>query len=340
MGTDSKRDAEKTLRVALILGAECGEDLRAQLSARGYSVLHARTAKEGFKALAEICNDETAVGAFSEENLQILFRNLTRLESRILEVLLQCAGVFVPKPELYRRIYDGQGPIQSRAIDSHIRDLKLKLGPVGKSIETRRGVGVRWNPEPCECFGLPARRLLALLAPFRAVLTVFLIAVGFAAGWLLRTGTCGPKRNEPGGRPGCAAEEIIPLIPLPEALVATEGMAVAPGHGPECITDGLTNTWFQTLGPARKRDLIQVLFRSKVRGRISVQCGVPGSTNRLPSIRIGVQYSDDEQRRLGFVDPGTGAFSFDAEKPVYKVFVAVDDDSDEPFAVQSVSVDP
>ena len=340
MGTDSKRDDEKTLRVALILGAECGEDLRAQLSARGYSVLHARTAKEGFKALAEIGDDETVVKAFSEENLQILFRNLTRLEIRILETLLHRVGDFVPKPELYRRIYNGQGPVESRAIDPHIRHLRNKLGPIGKSIETQRGVGVRWNPDPCERFGLSARRLLALLAPYRAVMAAFLLAVGFAAGWLLRTGTSGPERDEPDGRPGCEAEEIIPSPPPVEAFVSTEGMAVAPGHRPECIIDGIANTWFQTLGPARKRDLIQVLYRPNVRGRISVQCGVPGSINALPSIRIGVQYSDDEQRCLGFVNPGTGAFSFDAEKPVYKVFVAVDDNSDEPFAVQSVSVDP
>lgn len=71
-----------------------------------------------------------------------------------------------------------------------------------------------------------------------------------------------------------------------------------------------------------------------------MQCGVPGNTNALPKIRVGVQYSDDEQRRLGFVDPGTGAFSCDLEKPAHKVFVAVDDDSDEPFAVRSVTVGP
>ena len=110
-----------------------------------------------------------------------------------------------------------------------------------------------------------------------------------------------------------------------------------PGEG-ECYKYA-TNLG-STFRPARKRDLIQVLYRPNVRGRLSVRCGVPGSTNALPKIRVGVQYSDDEQRHLGFVDPATGAFSHDLEKPVYKVFVAVAEDSDEPFAVRSVRIDP
>ena len=336
MGTDPKRDAGKALRVALILGAECDEDLRARLSARGYSVLHARTVREASEALAEIRDDETVIKDFSEANLQILFRNLTPLEIRILKALLHHAGHFVPKPELYCQIYEGLGPIESRALDPHIRNLRRKLGPAGKSIETQRGVGVCWNPDPCGRFGLSPKRLLELLAPCRALLAVFFLVVGFAAGWLLR-----PGRAETGVRPGGEIEESFSLPPPPvEAFVATEGMSAAAGHGPECMIDGNTNTWFQTVGPARKRDLIQILYRPNVRGRLSVRCGVPGSTNALPKIRVGVQYSDDEQRRLGFVDSATGAFSHDPEKPVYKVFVAVAEDSDEPFAVRSVRIDP
>jgi hypothetical protein len=340
MRTNTKRDAGKALRVALILGAECDEDLRARLSARGYSVLHARTVREASEALAEIRDDETVIKDFSEANLQILFRNLTPLEIRILKALLHHAGHFVPKTELYRQIYEGLGPIESRALDPHIRNLRRKLGPAGKSIESQRGVGVRWNPDPCGRFGLSPKRLLELLAPCRAILAVFVLALGFAAGWHLRPRMGGLERTEPGVRPGCETEELISPPPPAEAFLSTEGMAAAAGHGPECMIDGNTNTWFQTVGPARKRDLIQVLYRPNVRGRLSVRCGVPGSTNALPKIRVGVQYSDDEQRRLGFVDPATGAFSHDPEKPVYKVFVAVAEDSDEPFAVRSVRIDP
>ena len=322
--------------MALILGAECDEDLRARLSARGYSVLHARTVREASEALAEIRDDETVIKDFSEANLQILFRNLTPLEIRILKALLHRAGHFVPKPELYRQIYEGLGPIESRALDPHIRNLRRKLGPAGKSIETQRGVGVRWNPDPCGRFGLSPKRLLELLAPYRALLAIFFLVFGFAAGWFLR-----PDRAETGVYSGGEIEELIPPPPPPvEALLSTEGMAAAPGHGPECMIDGNTNTWFQTVAPARKRDLIQVLYRPNVRGRLSVRCGIPGSTNALPKVRVGVQYSDDRQQRLGFVDPGTGAFSCDLENTIYKVFVAVAEDADEPFAIRSVTVEP
>ena len=321
--------------MALILGAECDEDLRARLSARGYSVLHARTVREASEALAEIRDDETVIKDFSEANLQILFRNLTPLEIRILKALLHHAGHFVPKPELYCQIYEGLGPIESRALDPHIRNLRRKLGPAGKSIEAQRGVGVRWNPDPCGRFGLSPKRLLELLAPCRAILAVFFLAVGFAAGWLLR-----PDRAETGVRPDSVTEELISPPPPVEAVLSTEGMAAAPGHGPECMIDGNTNTWFQTVAPARKRDLIQVLYRPNVQGRLSVRCGIPGRTNAPPKVRVGVQYSDDRQQRLGFVDPGSGAFSCALEKPVYKVFVAVAEESDEPFSIRSVAIEP
>ncbi len=321
--------------MALILGAECDEDLRARLSARGYSVLHARTVREASEALAEIRDDETVIKDFSEANLQILFRNLTPLEIRILKALLHHAGHFVPKTELYCQIYEGRGPIESRALDRHIRNLRRKLGPAGKSIESQRGVGVRWNPDPCGRFGLSPKRLLSLLAPYRALLAIFFLVLGFAAGWFLR-----PDRAETGVRPDSVTEELFSPPPPVEAVLSTEGMAAAPGHGPECMIDGNTNTWFQTVAPARKRDSLLVLYRPPVRGRLDVRCGVPGSTNALPTVRVGVQYSDDEQRRLGFVDPATGAFSRDLEKPVYKVFVVVAADSDEPFAVRSVTVGP
>ena len=341
MGTDPKRDAGKALRVALILGAECDEDLRARLSARGYSVLHARTVREASEALAEIRDDETVVRAFSEANLQILFRNLTPLEIRILKALLHHAGHFVPKTELYRQIYEGRGPIESRALDSRIRHLRRKLGPAGKSIESQRGVGVRWNPDPCERFGLSPRRLLALLAPYRAVLAAFFLAVGLAAGWLLR----GAGGTDPaGGRaePPAAETERIPLPPRQaEAMVLREDMAVAPGHGPECAVDGRTNTWFEALAPTRKKDGLLLLYRPPVRGTLSVRCGVPGSTNAPPPIRVWSQFADNEERRLGFVDPATGVFSCDlGEKPVSQVILVADADSDAPFAVQSATIDP
>ena len=115
-----------------------------------------------------------------------------------------------------------------------------------------------------------------------------------------------------------------------------------PGHGPECAIDGDTNTWYQTAGPARKKDGLVVEYHPSVRGTLSVLCGIPGSTNALPRIRVGVAYGDGSgSRKLGEVDPATGLFSGDiGEKPALRVFLVVAADSDEPLAVQSVTVEP
>jgi len=331
-------DAGAPPRTILVVEADGAraKTLRAELERRGFAVSVRRGGAAEAAAVGRESSpkeDVTGNQTLSEEETGILLWNLTPLETKALSILLRNAGTTIPRRTLYRRLYGGPGPRESRAVDQLLLRLKDKLGRLGESIETRRGVGVRWNAERKNPSWVSPLRLLEILRACRsAVLSLFLV-VGFAAGWLLRAGT--PARPAPG------AEELIPPPPPPvEAFAATEGMAVAPGHGPECAIDGNTNTWFQTLGPARKRDLVQVLYRPNVRGRLSVRCGVPGSTNALPQVRVGVQYADDEQRRLGFVDPATGAFSRDLEKPVYKVFVAVANDSDEPFAIRSVTVEP
>ena len=339
-------DAGAPARAFLVVEADgaSAEELRAELERRGFVVSvrrngAAEAAASGRESSSEDDGSENAT--LSEESVGILLRNLTPLELKALSILLRNAGVPISRRHFYRKLYGGPGPRESRAVDQLLLRLKGKLGALGKNVESHRGVGVLWNPDRKLTSDFSPRRLFEMLATYRPVVLSFLFALGFAAGWLLRPGADGQERAGPGVRPDCETEELIPPPPPQvEAFLSTEGMAAAAGHGPECMIDGNTNTWFQTVGPARKRDLIQVLYRPNVRGRLDVQCGVPGSTNALPKIRVGVQYSDDEQRRLGFVDPGTGAFSHDPEKPVYKVFVAVAEDSDEPFAVRSVRIDP
>jgi hypothetical protein len=329
---------ERTVLVVEADGARA-KKLRAELERRGFAVSvrrngAAEAAASGRESPSEDDGSENAT--LSEESVGILLRNLTPLELKALSILLRNAGTPISRRHFYRKLYGGPGPRESRAVDQLLLRLKDKLGALGKSIESHRGVGVLWNPERKMSSGFSPRRLLQTIASYRAMVLSFFLVVGFAAGWLLR-----PDRAETGVRPGRDTEELIPPPPpRAEAVLSTEGMAAAPGHGPECMIDGNTNTWFQTVAPARKRDLIQVLYRPNVRGRLSVRCGVPGSTNAPPKVRVGVQYSDDRQQRLGFVDPGTGAFSCDLENTIYKVFVAVAEDSDEPFAIRSVAVEP
>ena len=305
------------------------EELRAELESRGFAV-SVRRAKSADEAAGP-----DAVP--SERELELLFRNLTKLEIKLLWALLRRAGQTVSKQELYQELYDGYGPIESRALDPLVRRLKHKLGPAGRSIETQRGVGVCWNPDPGERAGFPARQLFRILAPFRlAVLALFVVAA-FSAGWFLRSG----RDGEPAPVP--AANTLVPPPPPPvQAGPWGPHQSSAPGHGPECAIDGDTNTWYQSAGPARKKDGLVVEYHPSVRGTLSVRCGVPGSTNALPRIRVGVAFGDGSgSRKLGEVDPATGLFSGDiGEKPVFRVFLVVGADSDEPLAVQSVRVDP
>ena len=139
-----------------------------------------------------------------------------------------------------------------------------------------------------------------------------------------------------------AASEIPPPPPPVRAILWGLHQSSAPGHGPECAIDGDTNTWYQSAGPARKKDGLVVEYHPSVRGTLSVLCGVPGSTNALPKIRVGVESNDDPRiRKLGEIDPATGLFSGDiGETPALRVFLIVAADSDEPLAVRSVTVEP
>ena len=331
MKTETDSAAGTSARAFLVVDAdgERAEALRAELESRGFAV-SVRRAKS-----AEEAAGPDAVP--SEKELELLFRNLTKLEIKLLWALLRRAGRTISKQELYQEIYDGCGPIESRALDPLVRRLKHKLGPAGRSIEPQRGVGVRWNPDPVERDGFSTRRFFEKLAPFRAAVLALFVVAAFAAGWFVRSG----RDGEPAPVP--AANTLFPPPPPPvQAGPWGPHQSSAPGHGPECAIDGDTNTWYQSAGPARKKDGLVVEYHPSVRGTLSVRCGVPGSTNAPPGIRVGMDSGDGSGiRTLGEVDPATGLFSGDiGEKPALRVLLVVAADSDEPLAVRSVRVDP
>ena len=338
-------DAGAPPRTILVVEADGAraKNLRAELERRGFAVSVRRGGAAEAAAVGRESSpkeDVTGNQTLSEEEIGILLWNLTPLETKALSLLLRNAGTTIPRRTLYRRLYGGPGPRESRAIDQLLLRLKDKLGRLGESIETRRGVGVLWNPDPKSTSGFSSRQLLEILRARRAAVLSLLLVAGLAAGWLLRTG----RDGESGAKPVPVAAEIIP--PPPPAAEAGQwrpDQSAAPGHGPECSVDGDTNTWYQSAGPARKQDGLVVAYHPSVRGTLSVRCGVPGSTNALPRIRVGVASSDDgsDSRKLGEVDPATGLFSGDiGDKPAFLVFLIVAADSDEPFAVRSVTVEP
>ena len=339
-------DAGASARTVLVVEADGAraKTLRAELERRGFAVSvrrngSAESAASGRESPSSSSEDGGAANqTLSEEEIGILLWNLTPLETKALSLLLRNAGTTIPRRTLYRRLYGGPGPRESRAVDQLLLRLKDKLGRLGESLETRRGVGVRWNAERKNPSWVSPLRLLEILRTCRsAVLSLFLV-VGFAAGWLLRSG----RDGDPGAKPVPAASEL-PLPPPPvQAFPWGVDQRALPGHGPECAIDGDTNTWYQSAGPARKKDGLVVEYHPPVRGTLSVRCGVPGSTNAPPRIRVGVSSNDGSGiRKLGEVDPATGLFSGDiGEKPALRVFLAVPADSDEPLAVRSVTIEP
>lgn len=347
MKHEAQNGCEAPAREFLVVEA-CGEDaeaLRAELASRGYAVSVHRT--ESAEAAASAADGSGSVGGegadMSDESLDVLVRNLSPTEIRALSILFGNSGRPVHRMDIYRKLYNGKGPVESRAVDQLLLRLKDKLGPLWENIENRPGVGVLWNPDGASPSGSAARRFFERIMRNRAAVLSLFLAFGFSAGLLLRSGTREPAPAGPGERSVPAASMLIP--PPPPAVQAGPwglDQSSEPGHGPECAIDGDTNTWYQSAGPARKKDGLIVEYHPSVRGTLSVQCGVPGSTNALPAIRVGVASADEPNgRRLGFVDPATGFFSGDiGEKPASRVVIIVTADSDEPLAVQSVRIDP
>jgi DNA-binding response OmpR family regulator len=71
---------------------------------------------------------------------------LTRKEYGLLAILVQHAGVVVPRGVLFGRIW-GYGPgVRTRTLDVHIGRLRRKLGPAGRHIETIFKMGYSFRP--------------------------------------------------------------------------------------------------------------------------------------------------------------------------------------------------
>lgn len=70
--------------------------------------------------------------------------DLTAAEFRLLFSLVDARGRVVGRETLLRRMGGDEMPAGSRTIDTHIRNLRMKLGAHGGLIETVRGLGYRF----------------------------------------------------------------------------------------------------------------------------------------------------------------------------------------------------
>src|SRR5262249_53680237 len=72
---------------------------------------------------------------------------LTRKEFELLAVLVQNAGVVVPRAVLLDRVWGYSPKIETQTLKVHIRRLRKKMGShVDRYIETVFGVGYRFRP--------------------------------------------------------------------------------------------------------------------------------------------------------------------------------------------------
>lgn len=70
---------------------------------------------------------------------------LTRMEFKLLVILMKRKGKVQSRDRLFDDIWDIAADISSRTIDAHIKRLRRKLGEAGKLIETVRGIGYRFS---------------------------------------------------------------------------------------------------------------------------------------------------------------------------------------------------
>ena len=70
---------------------------------------------------------------------------LTYKEFELLRMFLTHPGMVYTREQLFTQVWKTDYMGDSRTLDSHIRTLRQKLGGCGKSIETVRNVGYRWE---------------------------------------------------------------------------------------------------------------------------------------------------------------------------------------------------
>jgi len=84
--------------------------------------------------------------------------DLTATEFRLLALLMERRGRVQGRDSLLNDVWGYESVIDTRTVDTHVRRLREKLGPLASYIETIRGVGYRINEgEPAQTPALAVR---------------------------------------------------------------------------------------------------------------------------------------------------------------------------------------
>ena len=74
--------------------------------------------------------------------------DLTRTETRILRALIEASGRSLTREEILERAFEDDLDVTTRAVDSHVKNLRRKLAGAKAKIVTTHGVGYRLEVEP------------------------------------------------------------------------------------------------------------------------------------------------------------------------------------------------
>jgi two-component system phosphate regulon response regulator PhoB len=72
---------------------------------------------------------------------------LTALEFRLLSTLIERSGRVQTRDSLLTTVWEMNGEVTTRTVDTHVRRLRKKLGAASAHIETLRGVGYRFRAD-------------------------------------------------------------------------------------------------------------------------------------------------------------------------------------------------
>ncbi len=74
--------------------------------------------------------------------------NLTALEFRLLKKLVDTRGRVQSRDQLLTDVWGYSTEVTTRTVDTHVKRLREKLGPMGKYVQTIRGVGYKFARTP------------------------------------------------------------------------------------------------------------------------------------------------------------------------------------------------
>ena len=74
--------------------------------------------------------------------------NLTALEFRLLRQLVDTRGRGQSRDQLLSDVWGYSAEVTTRTVDTHVKRLREKLGPMGKYVHTIRGVGYKFARSP------------------------------------------------------------------------------------------------------------------------------------------------------------------------------------------------